>query len=100
MLMNVILSALSEKIDPELLEKANTQGMRKKIFKSVTKELFYELLKNKKLNLSPGFGSVHVKDIRAKVKKIFDKKSKTMIERHVSGSKIVYKPGDFVREFL
>lgn len=99
-LMNSIFEALSEKIDPDMLKRANTKDMRKKIFKSITNELFYGLFKKKKLTLSPGFGSVHVKDIKEKTKKIFDKKSQTMIEKHVSGRKIVYKPGDFVREFL
>jgi CspA family cold shock protein len=39
-------------------------------------------------------------DIREKDKKIFDKKTQAMVVKHVRGKKVIYKPGDVVREFL
>jgi len=99
-LMDTILSTLSEKVDPKLLRKANTKAVRNKLLKRLTKEFFYKLLKEKKLPLSPGFGSVVLKEIREKDKKIYNKKTGTMDIKRVGGHKVVYKPGDTVREFL
>ena len=98
--METILSTLSEKIDPKILRRANTRELRKKLAKNLTNELFYKLLKEGRLNLCPGFGSVLLKDIKEKDKKIFDRKSGTMVTKRVKGRKVVYKPGDSVREFL
>jgi hypothetical protein len=99
-LMNAILEALSEKVDIELLKKANTKALKKKLLKCFTNELFYKLLSEQRVDLAPGFGSLVLKDIREKDKKVFDKKTQTMVVKHVRGKKVVYKPGDIVREFL
>jgi len=99
-LMDSILSALSDKIDIKLLQKANTRDIRKRLLKCFTNELFYKLLKEKRVDLAPGFGSLVLKEIREKDKKVYDRKSQTMVIKHVRGSKIVYKPGDVVKEFL
>jgi len=99
-LMESILSVLSEKIDIELLQKANTRGIRKRLLRVITNELIYKLLVDKRVDLSPGFGSLVLKEIREKDKKVYDRVSKVMVTKHVRGSKVVYKPGDVVKEFL
>jgi uncharacterized protein YaaW (UPF0174 family) len=99
-LMESILDALSEKIDTKVLQKVNTRAMRKKLLKVFTNELIYKLLREKRVDLAPGFGSLVVKEIKEKDKKVFDRVTKTMVLKHVRGSKVVYKPGDVVKEFL
>jgi len=98
--MESVLSVLSEKIDIELLQKANTRGIRKRLLRVFTNELIYKLLVDKRVDLSPGFGSLVLKEIREKDKKVYDRVSKVMVTKHVRGSKVVYKPGDVVKEFL
>jgi uncharacterized protein YaaW (UPF0174 family) len=99
-LINTILTTLSEKVDVKILQKANTKLLRKKLLKNFTNELFYRLLNEKRVDLAPGFGSLVVKQIREKDKKVFDRKTKAMVVKHIRGSKIVYKPGDVLKEFL
>lgn len=99
-LMDAIVATLSEKIDPKLLKRANTQAMRRKLFRRLTNEVFYKLLKEERLNLCPGFGTVLLKEIREKDKKVYDRKTGKMVSKHVRGRKVVYKPGDSLREFL
>jgi nucleoid DNA-binding protein len=98
--MNAILEALSEKVDIKILQKANTKALKKKLLKCFTDELFYKLLSEQRVDLAPGFGSFVLKDIREKDKKVFDKKTQAMVIKHVRGKKVVYKPGDIIREFL
>jgi len=98
--METVLAILGEKIDPEILKAANTKELRKKLWQSLNKEMFYLLLKDKKLGLSPGFGTLLVKNIKEKDKKVFDKKSLEMVTKKVKGSKIVYRPGDSIRSLL
>jgi hypothetical protein len=98
--METVLAVLGEKIDPEILKKANTKELRKKLWQSLNNELFYVLLKDKKLGLSPGFGTVFVKEIREKDKKVYDKKSQEMVTKKVKGSKIVYRPGDSIKSLI
>lgn len=99
-LLDSVLSVISEKIDAELLQKANTRDIRKRVLKAVTNELVYKLLVDKRVDLAPGFGSLVLKKIKEKDKKVFDRASKAMVTKHVRGSKVVYKPGDIVKEFL
>jgi hypothetical protein len=98
--MDTVLSTIAEKVDPKLLRRANTRELRKKLAKNLTMELFYKLLKDGKLNLVPGFGSVLLKDIKEKNKKIYDRKTGQMVSKRVKGRKVVYKPGDTLRELL
>jgi len=105
-LMESILSVLSEKIDRKLLQKASAlrkidaRDLRKRLLRVFTNELIYKLLVDKRVDLAPGFGSLVLKEIREKDKKVYDRISKTMVIKHVRGSKVVYKPGDVVKEFL
>jgi hypothetical protein len=98
--METVLSILGEKIDPEILKAADTKELRKSLWQSLTKEMFYILLKEKKLCLSPGFGTLLIKSIKEKDKKVFDKKSNEMVTKKVKGSKVVYRPGDSIRSLL
>ena len=99
-MMEAILALLSEKIDPKILKRANTSYLRKKLWEAINQELFYTLLKEKKLNLHAGFGTLFVKDVKEKEKKIFNKKKNEMVVKKVKGSKIVFRPGDMLKEFL
>jgi ribosomal protein S17 len=99
-LMGAILTVLSEKVDKKVLCKANTIALKKKLYKTVSNELFYKLLKDNKLELAPGFGTFILKQIREKDKKIYNRSTGEMINRHVKGKKVVYKPGDIIKEFL
>lgn len=98
--MDTILDTLSEKIDPKILKRANTRKIKRKLLKRLTDEFFYKLFNEKKVNLAPGFGSVVLKKIKEKDKKIFNKKIGTMTVKHINGHKVIYKPGDSVRELL
>lgn len=98
--MNTILAVFAEKVDSKILKKVDTKEMRKKLLKNLTNEVFYALLNEGRVDLAPGFGSVILKEIKEKDKKIYDRVTKTMVLKHVKGKKVVYKPGDTVREFL
>ena len=73
---------------------------RKKLWEAINRELFYKLLKEKKLNLSSGFGTIFVREIKTKEKKVFDRKKNEMVSKMIKGSKIVFRPGDTLKEFL
>lgn len=98
--MQTVLEILGEKIDPEELKKADTKELKRRLWQSLNKELFYILLREEKLGLSPGFGTLIVKSIKEKNKKIFDKKSNSMVTKRVRGKKIVYRPGDTIKSLL
>jgi len=100
--MDTLLSILSEKVDVKVLQKANTKVLRKKLLKSFTNELFYMLLSEKRVDLAPGFGSLVLKEIREKDKKIPVRNgvAHAMVVKHIRGNKVVYKPGDVLKEFL
>lgn len=98
--IDTIFNVLSEKIDPELLNKIFTKKEKDRLYKLLTNEVFYTLLKEKKLELLSGFGSVIVKDRSIKEKKVFDKQSGSMISKFIKSSKIIYKPGSLTKQFL
>lgn len=99
-IFEAIFSVLSEKIDPDILKKADTSAIRKKLKKRLTQEMFYQLLKNGKLTLDAGFGTVAVKNKGIKAKKVFDRTTGKMVEKKVEGKKIVYLAGEIIKEFL
>jgi nucleoid DNA-binding protein len=100
LVVDSLVQVLSETISPDLLKEALTKPVKKALYKRLTEELFYALLKTKKINLSSGFGTVLIKDIGEKSKKVFDKKTGNMVTKKIKGSRIVYKPGDIVKPFL
>jgi len=101
-----ILDLLQEDIEDTVLlkkisRKLSTKKFKKKLYYKITKEFFYKLLTEKKLRLVPGFGTVSLKGINSKLKKIYNKKTEQMEIKQVKGQqKIVYVPGDFINEFL
>jgi methyltransferase-like protein len=95
-----IITILSERLEEELLRSAITKEVRKKLHRHITEEVFYKLLKEEKLNLYSGFGTVLVKKIREKEKKIYDKKTGTMVTKLVRGRKVAYRPGDLIKQLL
>lgn len=97
---DAFIAALSEKISANLLKKAFTKPVKKVVYRRLTEEVFYYLLKEKKLNLVSGFGTVLIKNIKEKEKKVFDKKTGDMIPKHIKGAKVIYKPGHLVKQFL
>ena len=99
-LLKAILEVLSERLGKDILRKVYSKALRKKLYKAVSNELFYTLLKDKKLELAPGFGSFILKQILEKDKKVFDQTSGDMKVHRVKGSKVIYKPGAVVKEFL
>ena len=105
-IIDSIIEALSEEVkDRRVLDlvykKLHIKKVKKDIYYNVTKEIFYKLLKEKKLKLAPGFGSVFLKGIPNKEKKVFNKRTGEMEIKQVKGQqRIVYAAGDFINEFL
>lgn len=98
-IMETVISVLSEKVDPGLLKKAGTNELKRKLYKKLVHELFYKILREKKVNLLVGFGTIRVKEVQGK-KKVYDKKSETMTTKDINTRRIVYRPGEFIEQFL
>jgi hypothetical protein len=97
---DAIIDTLSDRFDTKVLKRALTKPVRKELYKRLAEGLLYELLRDGGLSLPPGFGSVLIKEIREKDKKIFNKKTGKMESKRVRGSRISYRPGDLVRQLL
>jgi hypothetical protein len=105
-LVETVIETLEKEIDdPKLLKKVRrklrTKKVKKELYYKITKEIFYKLLTEKKLRLIPGFGTVSLKQILSKQKKIYNRKTEKMELTKVKGQqKVVYAPGDVIQEFL
>ena len=99
-LMESVIRVLSDRIDNKVLQRIDSRNLRKKLFKHFTYEMFYQLLKEGEVSFAPGFGTMSLKSIKEKDKKIWNKKLQSVVVRHVKGRKVQYKAGDIVREFL
>ena len=99
-LAEAILESLSDRIDPSVLKRALTGPVRKELYRRLAENLLYYLLTEGKLNLPPGFGAVHLKEIREKDKKIFNKATGEMYTKRVSGRRVAYRPGQTVKQLL
>lgn len=97
---DAVIEALSDRIDAGVLKKALTKPVRKELYKRLAENLLYELLQGKKVALPPGFGSVLIREIREKNKKIFNKKTGRMQNCHIKGNRIVYNTGEIVKQLL
>lgn len=95
-----LVNALSGRIKAKVLKKAFSKPVKKKVCKKLTEELFYALLKEKKLNLIPGFGTVLIKSSGEKDKKVFDRKLGYMVTKKIKSNRVIYKPGEFIKQFL
>lgn len=94
------MGALSEKVSAKALRQANTHKIRRELLRKVSNEMFYTLLSEGQIELGPGFGSLVLKSVKGKKKKVFNRKTGKMDIRRVGGSKVVYKPGTALEEFL
>jgi hypothetical protein len=105
-LVESVIDSIAQDIDdPKLLNrisrKLRTKKVKKELYYKLTKEIFYKLLTEEKLRLAPGFGTVSLKEISSKEKKIFNRKTGEMEVKKVKGQqKVVYAAGDFINEFL
>ena len=104
-LADSVIETLDGLVDPDLLDKVHkklrTKRVKKELYHKLTKEIFYKLLIDKKLRLVPGFGTVSLKEISSKQKKIYNKKTGKMEVKQVKcQQKVTYAPGDFINEFL
>jgi hypothetical protein len=99
-LEEVLISELSEKIDIEILKRALSEPVKKKIYRKLTEEIFYSLLKDKKISLVCGYGTIIVKSPGEREKQVFDKKVGSMVTKKIKSSRIVYNPGEVVKQFL
>ena len=99
-IMDAMKEVLRERLGDRAVAKMDCRAVRKRVSKKVFEYLFHELLATGKVRLPPGLGTLQVVGVRRKVAKVFDKKSNTMVERPVSGKRVVYRPGDTIREFL
>jgi len=100
LVMDAMRDIVREKLGDRAAAKLDCRAVRKKVSKRVFEYLFHELLATGKVRLPPGLGTLQVVGVRRKVAKVFDKKSNKMVERPVSGKRVVYRPGDTIREFL
>lgn len=99
-LANAVIETLLDRVDVNVLKKALTKPVRKELFKKLTEDMLYHLLSEGRLHLPPGFGSVSLKQIKEKDKKIFNKKTGTVETRRVKGNRISYRAGEVVKHLL
>lgn len=97
---DTVIELLSDRIDAKLLKRALTKPVRRELYRRLAERLLYELLRDGQLQLPPGFGSVLIRKIREKDKKIFNKKAGEMQPKRVRGSKVLYRTGELVKQLL
>lgn len=100
LVMDTVVDVLSEDIPPKLLRQINTKRTRKKLFRALTNEVFYKLLTEGKLSLYPGFGSIVLKKQKERDKKIYNRQTGKMDTKKTRVCRVVYRPGESVRDFL
>jgi nucleoid DNA-binding protein len=98
--MDAVMEVLATKLDAKAMARVNCAETRRKLSKKLFEYLFHELLSTGKLRLPPGLGTFQVIELKKRVAKVYDKKSKTTVDRQVDGKRVVYRPGDTIREFL
>ncbi len=100
-LADTIIECLSDRVDAKVLKRAMTKPVRRELYKRLAEGMLYQLLQDGRLNLPAGFGSVLLKEIREKDKKIFNKRTGEMeTRRRVKGSRVVYRTGEVVKQLL
>lgn len=97
---DAVIDTLKDRINAAVLKKALTKPVRKELYKKLAEDVVYHLLSEGKLHLPPGFGSVTLKQIKEKDKKIFNKKTGTLETRRVKGNRITYRAGEVVKHLL
>ncbi len=99
-IFNTIVDVIGDKIDASTIKNINTKKVKRQLYEKITAQIFYTLLKEQRIQLLPGFGSIAIHVRKEKDKKIYDRKLKHVVVKHVKGKKIVYVPGDLIKEFL
>jgi len=98
--MDAVREVLRERLGDKALRKIDSKPVRKRLSKRVFELVFFELLSTGVLKLPPGLGSFRTTDAKNKMVKVWDRKQKAMVERPARSKKILYRPGDTIREFL
>jgi hypothetical protein len=98
-IMEAVISVLSEKVNSGILKKVSTKELKEKLYRKLTNEVFYKILRDKKISLFAGFGTIRVKEVQRN-KKCYDRISKTTTATDITARKMVYKPGSFIKQFL
>jgi len=98
--MGAVKDVLLERLGEKAVRRVDRAPIRKRLSKRIFELLFYELLSAGQVRLPPGLGSLRTTDVKKKTVKVFDKRRKVMVERSASTKKILYRPGDTIREFL
>lgn len=99
-MIDAIKDVLRNRVDGRLLRRICSKPVAKILSKRLFEYAFYELLNNGVVKLPPGMGSLRVLNTKRRVAKVYDRKRKVMVERPASTRKIIYRPGDTIREFL
>ena len=99
-LSEVIIQELSKNIPLEVIKRALRRSNRTALYKKLVEEVFYALIKTGKISLPSGYGTLVIKDNVSKEKKVFDKKTGLMISKKVKSRRLVYRPGEVVKQFL
>jgi hypothetical protein len=99
-LSEVIIQELSKNIPLKTLKRALRKANKTALYKKLVEEVFYVLIKTGKINLPSGYGTLVIKDSSGKEKKIFDKKTGLMVSKKVKSKRLVYRPGEVIKQFL
>lgn len=100
MVMDAVRDVLRERLGDKAVRRVDSKPIRKKLSKRIFELVFYELLSTGQVKLPPGLGSLRTLDVGKRTAKVWDKRRKVMVERPASTKKILYRPGDTIREFL
>lgn len=98
--MDAVRDVLKERLGDKELRRIDSKPFRKRLSKRIFELVFYELLTEGQVKLPPGLGSLKTLEVKKTIAKVYDKRRKMMVERPTSRKKIVYRPGDTIREFL
>jgi hypothetical protein len=99
-IMDAVRDILRERLGDKAIRRVDSKPVRKRLSKRIFELVFYELLTTGMVKLPPGMGSLRTTGVKKKIAKVYDKRRKIMVERPTSTRKILYRPGDTIREFL
>lgn len=97
---NAIIEALSGKVDEKVLRRALTFSTKKDLYRRLAENLLYCLIQDGKVPLPPGYGTILLKRIQEKDKKIFNRKTGEMTVRHIKGNTVKYRLGELVKQLV
>jgi len=100
LVMDAVREVTRERLGDKAARRMDSKPIRKRLSKKVFDLVFFELLSTGVVKLPPGLGSLRTTEVKKKTALVFDKRRKVMVERPASSRKILYRPGDTIREFL